>query len=142
MTSTRGPTGATVARWVAGAAEVAPILLAMAGTEKPVPEQPESAQTPSGVPVARRPVQKSKYQSGRVTPKGGPVGSRSGTPGAGAAGSSPTWVPVLMFSLLGIGVLIIFFNYVGWMPGGTSNGFLLLGLGSILAGIITATQYR
>jgi len=47
-----------------------------------------------------------------------------------------------MFSLLGIGVLIIFFNYVGWMPGGTSNGFLLLGLGSILAGIITATQFR
>tara|TARA_B100000378_G_scaffold36549_1_gene27599 strand:- start:171 stop:326 length:156 start_codon:yes stop_codon:yes gene_type:complete len=51
-------------------------------------------------------------------------------------------VPVLMFSFLGLGVLIIFFNYVGWMPGGTSNPILLLGLGSILAGIITATQYH
>ena len=55
---------------------------------------------------------------------------------------SPTWLAVLMFSLLGLGVLIIFFNYVGWMPGGTSNGILLLGLGSILGGIITATQYH
>ena len=49
---------------------------------------------------------------------------------------------MLMFSFLGLGVLIIFFNYVGWMPGGTSNSILLLGLGSILAGIITATQYH
>ena len=56
--------------------------------------------------------------------------------------SSPTWLAVLMFGLLGLGVLIIFFNYVGWMPGGTSNGILLLGLGSILGGIITATQYH
>ena len=48
----------------------------------------------------------------------------------------------LLFGLLGLGVVIIFFNYVGWMPGGTSNGFLLLGLGSILGGIITATQYH
>ena len=55
---------------------------------------------------------------------------------------SPTWVAVLMFGLLGLGILIIFFNYVGWMPGVTSNGILLLGLGSILGGIITATQYH
>ena len=47
-----------------------------------------------------------------------------------------------MFGLLGLGILIIFFNYVGWMPGGTSNGILLLGLGSILGGIITATRYH
>ncbi|HJO80276.1 MAG: hypothetical protein QF638_02380 [Acidimicrobiales bacterium] len=75
-----------------------------------------------------------------MTPKGGD--SQQGVSGTGAGGSSPTWVPVLMFGLLGLGILIIFFNYVGWMPGGTSNGILLLGLGSILGGIITATQYR
>ena len=85
-------------------------------------------------------MQKSRYQSGRVTPKGG--GDEQGASGSGTAGSSPIWVPVLMFSLLGLGILIIFFNYVGWMPGGTSNGILLLGLSSILGGIITATQYR
>ena len=47
-----------------------------------------------------------------------------------------------MFGLLGLGILISFFNYGGWMPGGTSNGILLRGLGSILGGIITATQYH
>ena len=51
------------------------------------------------------------------------------------------WVPVLMFGLLLGGVIVILLNYVGsiW---DTSNGILLLGLGMILSGIITATQYR
>ena len=54
---------------------------------------------------------------------------------------SPMWVPVLMFGLLGAGIATIVINYVGsfW---DTSNPILLLGLGMILAGIITATQYR
>ena len=55
---------------------------------------------------------------------------------------SPLWVPVLMFTLLGLGMLTIFLNYVQLVPGGeTSNWYLLLGLGFILGGIITATQY-
>ena len=54
---------------------------------------------------------------------------------------SPKWVPILMFGLLGVGIATIIINYVGsfW---DTSNPVLLLGLGMILAGIITATQYR
>jgi hypothetical protein len=47
-----------------------------------------------------------------------------------------------MFSFLGLGMLVIFFNYVAWLPGGTSNGYLMLGLGGILGGILTSTQYR
>ena len=39
-------------------------------------------------------------------------------------------------------MLIIFFNYVAWLPGGTNNTYLLIGLASILGGIVTATQYR
>ena len=62
-----------------------------------------------------------------MTPKGGQALPGQPPP---AVGESPIWVPVLMFSFLGLGVLIIFFNYVGWMPGGTSNSILLLGLGS------------
>ncbi|MED5583418.1 MAG: cell division protein CrgA [Actinomycetota bacterium] len=85
---------------------------------------------------------KKRVEGGRVTPKGGPSGSRYNTPTSSASKASPTWVPVLMFGLLALGIVIIFFNYVGWMPGGTSNGILLLGLGSILGGIITATQYH
>ena len=84
--------------------------------------------------------QKRRIKGGRITPKGGQA--LPGRPASETSGESPTWVPVLMFSLLALGVLIIFFNYVGWMPGGTSNSLLLLGLGSILGGIITATQYH
>jgi hypothetical protein len=51
-------------------------------------------------------------------------------------------VPVLMFTLLGLGILVILLNYVQLLPGATDNWYLLAGLGLILCGIITATQYR
>jgi len=46
-----------------------------------------------------------------------------------------------MFGLMGLGIAVILLNYVGslWT---TNNGILLVGLGMILGGIITATQYR
>ncbi len=58
---------------------------------------------------------------------------------------SPRWVPVLMFTLLLSGLLVIILNYLGVMPtasGEASNWYLLLGLGLITAGFITATGYR
>ncbi|MGQ0742935.1 MAG: cell division protein CrgA [Acidimicrobiales bacterium] len=56
---------------------------------------------------------------------------------------SPTWVPVLMFSFLGLGMVTIIANYVDLLPGdGPSNIYLLVGLGLITAGFITATRYR
>jgi len=47
-----------------------------------------------------------------------------------------------MFTFWILGMLVIFLNYVGLLPGAVSNWYLLVGLGLILAGIITATQYR
>ena len=47
-----------------------------------------------------------------------------------------------MFALLGLGVLVILLNYLELLPGAASNWYLLGGLGLILGGIITATQYR
>lgn len=55
---------------------------------------------------------------------------------------SPMWVPVLMFSLLAIGGLIIFVNYLGILPDGTKQLYTFGGLGFILGGIITATKFR
>jgi len=55
---------------------------------------------------------------------------------------SPMWVPVLMFVFFGVGVLLIFLNYTGVMPGAPDGWYLVGGLGAILFGIITATQYR
>lgn len=53
---------------------------------------------------------------------------------------SPPWVTVLMFALLGLGMLIIIVNYFDVLPGGASNWYLLAGLGLITGGFITATQ--
>lgn len=91
---------------------------------------------------------KRRVSGGRVTPK---KGSESSGPGASTRytppvprelKSSPTWVPVLMFVLLGLGMVLIFVNYLGVLPNGTSNVNLGIGLASICAGIMVATQYR
>ena len=92
---------------------------------------------------------KRKVKGGRVTPKG--TGSPAARPEPSSRYTppiprsqkvSPPWVPVLMFALLGLGMLVILLNYVEVLPGGTKNAYLLMGLGSILGGIITATQYH
>jgi hypothetical protein len=92
---------------------------------------------------------KRKVQGGRTTPKGGPqraprpeASSRYTPPVPQSQKVSPAWVPVLMFGLLAIGLIVIFCNYLGVLPGDTKNSYLLIGLASILGGIITATQYH
>ena len=92
-----------------------------------------------------------------MTPKGGPArraGSASGraqTPTAGGRytapiprefRSSPWWVPVLILTFFGLGLLSILLNYLGLLPGGASNGYLFLGLALIVAGFIAATRYH
>jgi hypothetical protein len=47
-----------------------------------------------------------------------------------------------MFGLLGLGLAVIFLNYLDVLPGGMSNAYLGVGLAAICGGIITATQYR
>jgi hypothetical protein len=91
-----------------------------------------------------RPQKRRIEGSGRVTAKGTrpESASRDLTRDASKLVPSPIWVPILMFSLLGLGIVTIFLNYTGTLPGAPSNVFLLGGLGLILAGIITATQYR
>lgn len=105
---------------------------------------------------------KTKDAPGRVTPKGGPVrqggggGGRTGTggrttqPGSGRYTapiprefrSSPWWVPVLILTFFGLGLICILLNYLGLLPGGADNWYLLLGLGLIVAGFIAATRYH
>jgi Cell division protein CrgA len=102
---------------------------------------------------------------GRVTPKGTRPGQLPTAPAPVAAGDeaprhasvassrytpptpriykeSPRWVPVLMFALLGIGVVVIILNYLGLLPSAPTNWYLLVGLAGILGGIVTATQFR
>ena len=77
--------------------------------------------------------------SGRTTPK---QTTRYTPPVAKDVKVSPRWVPIVMFTLLGIGLVVIILNYVGVLPGNTSNWYLVLGLGFVLAGIVTATQWH
>jgi len=92
---------------------------------------------------------KGTARGGRVTPKGTksqrPGGGRYTPPIPKEHRVSPKWVPILMFTLLGAGLLVIILNYLGLMPtkdGEASNWYLLLGLGLITGGFITATGYR
>lgn len=77
--------------------------------------------------------------TGRVTP---PTTGRYTPPIPREFKESPRWVPVVMFFLLIGGMLLIIINYLGLLPGGANNWYLLAGLGMITAGFITATQYR
>jgi hypothetical protein len=111
----------------------------------------------SNNPSSNKPTKRRVQPGGRVTPKGGPAAQKRSTgedsgsfassrytppvPG-GSHPPSPTWVPVLMFSLFGLGMLTLILNYVSLLPGAVSNWYLLAGLGFILGGIVAATQYR
>ena len=84
-------------------------------------------------------------QSRRITPAGTQPGGARAVARPAARKPSPRWVPVLMFGLWGIGLLVIVLNYMQILPGAESGGngwYLVAGLGSILAGIIVATQYH
>lgn len=98
--------------------------------------------------------------TGRVTPKGTRPGEPSrtaggaghdGHPGASSRYTPPIpmsekvtapWVVPVMFGLLGVGLLTILLNYMDVLPGGTSNWYLIGGLGLILGGILTATKLQ
>ena len=57
-------------------------------------------------------------------------------------GASPTWYVVTMFGLMVVGIVVILLNYIDVLPGGTSNLWLLLGLGGIGVGFAMTLNYR
>jgi hypothetical protein len=80
---------------------------------------------------------------GRVTPKKTSAAAGRYTPPVPREVKvSPMWVPILMFALLGLGMMVIVINYLGVLPGGADNKYLLVGLALITGGFITATRYR
>ncbi|HTH07273.1 MAG TPA: cell division protein CrgA [Ilumatobacteraceae bacterium] len=103
---------------------------------------------------------KRRSSGGRVTPKGTRPGqvtamakeaphhdssvarsSRYTPPTPKEFYESPTWVPVLMFVFVGIGILCIISRYI--VPAfDNTNTPVLIGLGFLLAGLFTATKWR
>jgi hypothetical protein len=47
-----------------------------------------------------------------------------------------------MFGLMAVGVIVILANYMGVLPGGTSNKYLLTGLAGIGLGFTMTMNYR
>ena len=91
--------------------------------------------------------------TGRVTPKKDEVVDKADRPAPSGRYTppvpkewreSPKWVPILMFSFLGLGALLIVVNYTPLMDkvGGSSNWYLLGGLGLVTLGFITATKWE
>ncbi|MEI6571278.1 MAG: cell division protein CrgA [Actinomycetes bacterium] len=112
-----------------------------AGNVSPVPNpKPRSKNAPSNNP------RKSPAKSGsKATPKASAKKakpSRYTPPTPKTKKVSPMWVPVLMFALLGVGIVVIVTNYLGLLPGEAQNRYLLIGLVEISAGFMVATQYR
>ena len=81
-------------------------------------------------------------ESGRVTPKKQASSGRYTPPTPKSYKESPRWVPVAMLTFLLLGMLVIIFNYLGLVPGETSNMYLAVGLGLITAGFVIATQWK
>ena len=105
--------------------------------------QPKTKEPPGK--GARKPGAGSRPTTGRVTPKGtgaGVVSGRYTPPIPREYKVSPKWVPIMMFTLLLGGMLVIIANYLEVLPGDAKNTYLFLGLGMITAGFITATKYR
>jgi hypothetical protein len=66
--------------------------------------------------------------------------SRYTPPPPKKAPPSPLWVPVTMFTLLGLGMVIVIGNYL--LGDHAKNALLFLGLGFITAGFLLSTRYR
>ena len=98
--------------------------------------------TPKGTGAKGTDVKGDQARGRSTTGQSAPASSRYTPPVRREAKVSPRWVPVLMFALLGVGVAVIILNYLGVLPGGSDNLYLLLGLAAITGGFITATQYR
>ncbi len=57
-------------------------------------------------------------------------------------GPSPTWYVATMFTLMGLGTLIILANYINLLPGSPDNTWLLVGLAGIAGGFAMTLNYR
>lgn len=55
---------------------------------------------------------------------------------------SPRWVPIMAFALLAIGMLIIFLDYAGVLPGTPNNWLLLPALACICGSLVAFMNYR
>ena len=83
-------------------------------------------------------------EGGRTTPPKATreVNKRYTAPIPKSVRQSPRWFGPMLLILLVAGLLLIVGNYVGILPGVTSNWYLIGGLIGIVVGAMMATQYH
>lgn len=79
---------------------------------------------------------------GRKKAKRRPTPPKRGPDPVKAKGPSPTWYVATMFGLMAVGFVIILINYMGFLPGGTRNMYLVGGLALIAVGFGMTLNYR
>jgi hypothetical protein len=111
---------------------------------KPAAEKTAKAADPDTIPRKTAAADASSRAKPAATKRTTPTPSSRYTPPVPKSEKiSPLWVPILMFACLGIGMAIIILNYVNVLPGpDPSNVYLMIGLGLITVGFITATKYH
>ena len=55
---------------------------------------------------------------------------------------SPVWYAVIMFSLMGIGVVAVILSYLGILPRDDDQWYRFSGLGAIALGFLMTMSYR
>ena len=56
--------------------------------------------------------------------------------------TSPVWYAVIMFSLMGIGVVAVILSYLGILPRDDDQWYRFAGLGAIALGFLMTMSYR
>ncbi len=56
--------------------------------------------------------------------------------------TSPRWMGPAIVGFFLLGVVVVILNYVGLLPGGVNNLWLLAAIGSIFVGLLLATRYH
>jgi hypothetical protein len=96
-----------------------------------------------GASAKERPAKERPAKAGRTTPpKTREINKRYTAPIPKSVRRSPPWFGPVLLVLLVVGLLLIVGNYVGILPGGTSNWYLIGGLVGIVVGAMMATQYH
>lgn len=90
-------------------------------------------------PKGTRPGQVATSPEPYSSPNGVSASSRYTPPTPKEFYESPRWVPILMLTLLAIGVLAILSRYVIW---DNTNTPVLVGLAFLLGGLWVATKWR